>query len=92
MEWFKANHVAFGVLADVLTFAGGCILTRDAFLRLRELRRSRVDQRFHREFARLNLTDDEWRAAVTGLRWTLAGLGLMVLGFLLQLGLRIMEA
>jgi hypothetical protein len=92
MEWFRANHVAIGVLADTLTFAGGCILTRDAFLRLRELRRSRLDERFRVEFPSLNLSDDQWRAAVTAMRWTVAGFGLMVLGFLLQLGLRVMGA
>jgi hypothetical protein len=89
MEWFRANHVAIGVLADTLTFAGGCILTRDAFLRLRELRRSRMDERFRTEFPRLSLTDDEWKAALIALRWTVAGFGLMVMGFLLQLGLRV---
>jgi hypothetical protein len=92
MEWFRANHVALGMLADSVTFAGGCILTRDALLRLRELRRSRVDQRFKEEFPKLNLTDDEWEAAIAALRWTVAGFGLMVLGFLLQLGLRAVEA
>jgi hypothetical protein len=91
MEWFKANHVVFGILADSLTFAGGCILTRDAFLRLRELRRSRLDERFKAKFSRLNLTDAEWEAAVTAMRWTFAGFGLMVLGFLLQLMLRMVE-
>ena len=91
MEWFRANHVVIGILADTLAFVGGCILARDVFLRLRELKRNRLDERFRAEFPRLNLTDDEWRAAVTALRWTLAGFGLIVLGFLLQLGLRFVE-
>jgi hypothetical protein len=91
MEWFRANHLAIGILADTLTFAGGCILARDAFMRLRVLKRSRMDERFRVEFSGLNLSDDEWKAAVTAMRWTLAGFGLMVLGFLLQLGLRVME-
>lgn len=84
--------MVFGILADSLTFAGGCILTRDAFLRLRELRRGRLDERFRVEFPRLSLTDDEWKAAVTAMRWTVAGFGLMVMGFLLQLGLRLVGA
>jgi hypothetical protein len=92
MEWFRANQLVVGILADTLTFAGACILTRDAFLRLRELRRSRVDERFRAEFSSLNMTDNEWRAAVTALRWTLAGFGLMVVGFLVQLGLRVLES
>lgn len=93
MEWFRANHLALGILADSLTFAGGCILTRDAFLRLSELRRSRLDERFKAKFSKLNLnlTDVEWEAAVTAMRWTFAGFGLMVLGFLLQLVLRAVE-
>ena len=91
MEWLRENHAALGVLADSLTFAGGCILARDAFLRLRELRRSRVDQEFKAQFPRLNLTDDELDAAVTAMRWTLAGFALMVLGFLLELVQRLAE-
>jgi hypothetical protein len=91
MEWVWAHHALIGILADTLTFGGGCVLTRDAFLRLRELRRSRVDKRFRAELPRLNLTDDEWKAALAALRWTLAGFGLMVFGFLLQLVLRFME-
>jgi hypothetical protein len=92
MEWFSAHRLVIGILADSVTFAGGCILTRDAFLRLRELKRSRLDERFQEEFPRLNLTDDEWKAAVTAMRWTLSGFGLMMLGFLLQLLLRVVEA
>ena len=72
MEWFRADHVVIGILADTLTFAGGCILTRDAFLRLGELRRSRVDGRFKAKFPILNLTDAEWETAVTAMRWTVA--------------------
>ena len=80
-----------GILADSLTFAGGCILTRDAFMRLKALKRSRMDERFRVEFPNLNLSDEEWKAAITAMRWTLIGFGLMVLGFLLQLGLRVAE-
>jgi hypothetical protein len=91
MEWLRAHQAVIGILADTLTFAGGCILTRDAFLRLQELRRSRLDERFRVEFPAVNLSDDDWRAAVKAMRWTVAGFGLMVLGFLLQLGLRLVE-
>lgn len=91
MNWLHANHVCVGILADSLTFLGGFILARDAFLRLRELKKSRIDARFRREFPRLNLTDDEWRAAVVSLRWTLAGFVLLLLGFLTQLVVRLIE-
>jgi hypothetical protein len=91
MDWIEGHRVALGILADSFTFLGGLILTRDAFLRLRELKKSRVDVRFLREFPRLNLTDEEWKAALVSVRWTLAGFGLIVVGFLAQLLLRLVE-
>ena len=83
--------MALGILADSFTFLGGLILARDAFLRLKELKKHRIDVRFLREFPRLNLTDEEWRAALVSVRWTLAGFGLIVVGFLAQLLLRLVE-
>lgn len=80
-----------GILADSLTFVGGAILTRDAFLRLTELKKSRIDVRFSAEFPRLNLTDEEWKAAVVSLRWALAGFLLIAIGFLAQLLLRLIK-
>ena len=90
MSWIRAQQVAIGILADSLTFCGGVILTRDAFLRIKELNRNRIDSRFREEFPRLNLTDEELRAALVSLRWTLAGVVLMVVGFLFQLLLRVL--
>jgi hypothetical protein len=87
----QLHRVPIGIVADSLTFSGGAILTRDAFVRLKELNRNRLDARFRQEFPRLNLTDDELKAAVVSLRWTLAGVVLMVVGFLLQLLLRLIE-
>jgi hypothetical protein len=92
MHWFQAHHVPLGILADALTFLGGCLLARDAFLRLRELKSRRIDEEFRREFPRLNLTDEEWKAAVASLRWALAGFVLVTLGFMAQLVLRFVEA
>jgi hypothetical protein len=91
MNWIQVHRAWLGILADSLTFVGGVILARDAFLRLNELKRSRIDVRFLREFPRLNLTDEEWRAALVSLRWSLAGFGLMVIGFLAQLLVRLVE-
>ena len=91
MGWIEGHRVALGIIADSLTFLGGLILARDAFLRLRDLKESRMDVRFRREFPRLNLTDEEWRAALVSVRWTLAGFGLIVVGFLAQLLLRLVE-
>lgn len=91
MDLIEAHRVCIGFLADGLTFVGGCLLTRDAFLRLRELHRKRVDEEFRRQFPKLNLTDDEWHAAIVSTRWVVAGFGLMVLGFICQLLLRFVD-
>jgi hypothetical protein len=91
MPWLRAHYFAIGILADSFTFLGGLLLARDAFLRLRELQRKRIDQEFRRQFPRLNLTDDEWQAAVVSVAWSLGGFLLMVLGFLCQLLLRLAE-
>ena len=85
------DHAALGVAADTLTFAGGVLLARDAFSRLRELERQRIDQRFRNEFPKLNLTDEDWAAAVRSMRWTTVGFVLLVFGFLCQLVLRALE-
>ncbi len=91
MSWLHANHALIGIFADSLTFLGGFILARDAFLRLKELKKNRVDTRFRTAFPRLNLTDEEWNAAAASLRWTLAGFVVLLAGFLLQLLLRLIE-
>lgn len=91
MNWIESHHFSFGVLADILTFLGACLLTRDGFRRLIELKSKRIDVEFRREFPRLNLTDDEWNTAMISMRWTLAGFGLLVLGFSCQLILRLAE-
>jgi hypothetical protein len=91
MHWAEAHRLAIGIFADVLTFVGGVILSRDALLRLRELGKQRVDEKFRRRFAGLNLTDQEWRDAVVSVRWALAGFLLLVAGFFLQFVDRILE-
>jgi hypothetical protein len=89
--WIHEHHTAIGILADSLTFLGGFLLARDAFLRLRELTKNRIDNRFRAEFPRLNLTDEEWHEAIVSLRWTLAAFVLLVVGFAFQLLLRLVE-
>jgi hypothetical protein len=91
MHWSEAHRFAIGIFADLLTFTGGVILSRDALLRLRELRKQRIDEEFRRRFAGLNLTDAEWKDAVVSVRWALAGCLLLVAGFFLQLVVRILE-
>jgi len=92
MNWIEAHRVLIGILADTLTFLGGCLLASDAFLRLKDLKKKRIDEEFRREFPRLNLTDEEWKAAIVSLRWALAGFVLVAVGFLFQLLLRLAEA
>jgi hypothetical protein len=91
MHWAQAHRLAIGIFADVLTFVGGVILSRDALLRLRELRKQRIDESFRHRFAGLNLTDEEWRGAVISVRWALAGFLMLVAGFFLQFVERILE-
>ncbi|HWE86652.1 MAG TPA: hypothetical protein VG267_17040 [Terracidiphilus sp.] len=91
MQWFHQHHIAIGILADSLTFAGGALLARDAFLRLQALRKSRTDSRFRETFPRLNLTDQEMREAIASLSWTLCGFVLLSIGFACQLLLRLVE-
>jgi hypothetical protein len=92
MSWLGRYHVEFGILADSLTFLGGFILARDAFLRLKELKKHRIDVEFSSEFPALKLTDEEWKTAILALRWTLAGFVLLLAGFFLQLLLRFVES
>lgn len=92
MQWLHQHLTAFGILADSLTFLGGFLLARDAFLRLSELKKGRTDIRFRREFPHLSLTDDEWHEAIVSLQWTVAGFALIFLGFACQLVLRFFEA
>lgn len=91
-HWIETHRICIGIFTDTLTFLGGSILARDAFRRLRELKSKRINEQFHREFPRLNLTDEEWKAGVAAMKWTLAGFVLMSLGFLCQLLLRFIEA
>jgi hypothetical protein len=91
MDWLESRRLILGFLADCLTFAGAAILARDAFRRMDELRRKRTDQRFRKRFPQLNLTDDEWDAAVRSTKWNFAGFLLVCLGFLCQILLRCIE-
>ena len=91
MIWIEGHRVSIGILADSLTFLGGLILTRDAFLRLKDLKKNRIDLRFRALFPRILLTDDDWKAAVISVRWTLTGFVLILLGFFFQLLLRLIE-
>jgi len=92
MQWIHLHRLGIGIMADSLTFLGALILARDAFLRLRELKRARIDKRFSTENPRLNLTDDELEGATAAVRWALRGFVLLMAGFLGELLVRIAEA
>jgi hypothetical protein len=91
MHWIHAHRLAIGILADSLTLAGGLVLTRDALGRLKDLKKNRVDVQFSKEFPLLRLTDEEFKSAVVAVRWAVTGFVLILLGFLVQLILRIEE-
>jgi len=91
VDWIELHRNGIGLLADTLTFLGGCLLARDAFLRLVEIKRKRTDEEFRRQFPKLNLTDTEWKAALNAIRWALCGFVLLLLGFFCQLLLRLIE-
>ena len=91
MAWLESHRLTLGLLADCLTFAGAAILTRDSFKRMDDLRRKRTDQQFRKRFPQLNLTDDEWDAAVRSTKWNFAGFLLVCLGFLCQILLRCID-
>ena len=91
MYWLQAHRLGIGILADFITLAGGVVLSRDALLRLRELRDQRTDRGFRTRLARLNLTDEELSDALVSVRWAFAGCILLVIGFFLQLVVRLLE-
>jgi len=88
MQIIQEHKFLIGVVADSLTFLGGALLARDAFRRLRDLKDKRTDDEFRRTFPKLNLSDQDWDDAIRAMRWTLAGFGLIVVGFACQLVLR----
>jgi len=92
MSFLEVHKTVIGVWADGLTFLGGACLAKDAFGKLRELKRVRTDSAFRARFPTLNLTDKEWKAAIASRWWALAGFGLVTVGFLFQLLLRFVEA
>jgi hypothetical protein len=92
MSFLEVHKTVIGVWADGLTFLGGACLAKDAFGKLRELKRVRTDSAFRERFPTLNLTDKEWKAAIASRWWALVGFGLVAVGFLLQLILRYAEA
>ncbi len=91
MQFIHEHLLFFGVVADSLTFLGGGILSVDAFLRLGDLKKKRVNDEFRMTFPKLNLTDEDWKDAVWSVRRALAGSGLLAAGFLFQILLRFAE-
>jgi hypothetical protein len=91
MQFLREHLLYFGVAADSLTFLGGVILSWDAILRLRDLKKKRVEDEFRRTFPRLNLTDSDWKDAVWSVGRALAGSALLAAGFFCQILIRFAE-
>jgi hypothetical protein len=91
MDWIEAHHFVVGFFADFLTFLGAILLARDAFLRLKELKKARISRSFDDLNPGLNLTDEEFQAAVVAMRWTITGFSLLIAGFACQMLLRVAE-
>ena len=92
MHWL-AQHLRLivGISADLLTFAGGLILARDAFQRLKELNEDKIVEHFRSQFPNVNLTDPAERRARMSERWAARGLILLAMGFALQILSRCLE-
>jgi high-affinity Fe2+/Pb2+ permease len=91
MALIHSHLLWFGILSDVLNFAGALVLGYDAFLRLRDVANKRLDEQFRSTFPKLNLTDDDWETALWSVRRALAGTVLLLAGFFVQILLRLAE-
>ena len=92
MQWF-AGHLSLlaGILADCLTFAGGLLLARDGFQRLKDFYEREMDARFREHFPELNLVNEQERQARVSERWAVRGLLLVAAGFVLEIAARCLE-
>ncbi|HTW79765.1 MAG TPA: hypothetical protein VME23_09510 [Terracidiphilus sp.] len=92
MQFVLAHlRLIVGISADLLTFAGGLILARDGFQRLKDLHESKIDDRFRKQFPNLNMVDAEKRRARVSVRWAWRGMILIALGFVLEIISRCLE-
>jgi len=93
MPWV-ADHLrlVLGIGADCLTFGGALLLARDGFQRLNEVNASRINERFQKALPNLNLVDDQAARAGMSERWAWRGLGLLAVGFVLQIAVRFLES
>jgi hypothetical protein len=92
MQFVLAHlRLIVGISADLLTFAGGLILARDGFQRLKDLHDSKIDDRFRKQFPNLNMVDAEKRRARVSVRWAWRGMILIALGFVLEIISRCLE-
>jgi hypothetical protein len=92
MQWFAEHlRLMLGVAADGLTFAGGLVLARDAFQRLKDFCEDEIERRFRAQFKDLNLVNTEERQARVSKRWAVRGLLLVAAGFVLEIVTRCLE-
>jgi hypothetical protein len=89
-EWLKQYKLWLGLAADVLTFAGGLLLARDAFRHLADLRQAQIEAAFRLRFRRISekMQDPKLEEAAVAGRWAVRGLVLLVAGFVCEIASR----
>jgi len=92
MDWLALHlRLVVGISADLVTFAGGLILARDAFQRLKELNEDKMIEHFRSQFPNLKMVDPAEQRARLSERWAMRGLTLLAVGFALQILSRCLE-
>ena len=86
MHFLAQYRLLIGLSADLLTFGGGLLLARDAFLHLKDLQDRRVDEEFERRFGkRLPLKNTKEQEAKTAVKLAIRGGAILLIGFILQI-------
>ena len=93
VQWLKAYKLWIDLAADILTFAGGLLLARDAFCHLKDLRQSQLEAAFRLRFPRVSakMQDPKFAEAKEAGRWAARGMVLLAVGFLCQIAGRFAE-
>jgi hypothetical protein len=86
-EWLKQYKLWLGLAADVLTFAGGPLLARDAFGHLADLRQAQIEAAFRRRFPRVSekMQYPKLEEATVAGRWAVRRSGSVAAGFVCEI-------
>lgn len=88
MGFVHDHRLTLGILADVITFLGGAVLSWDVFFGPRNLKTKRIVDAFRTTFPKLNLKDAELEEARKSVWRAVSGAGLLVVGLICQILLR----